>query len=49
MHVFDCVYVCGNFETKFFEGGENVKPGKNVFFSKRSESVIIVGTIHAKP
>ena len=30
MHVVDCLYVCGNFETKFFQGGENCETRKSV-------------------
>ena len=34
MHVVDCLYVCGNFETILLRGGggRTVKPGKSVLF-----------------
>ena len=33
MHVVDCLYVCGNFGTKLFQGGENCETReKRIFF-----------------
>ena len=41
MHVVGCVCVW-NFETKFFSGGENVKPRENPIFLKNGKMVISV-------
>ena len=30
--------VCGNFETKFFQGRKNVKNGKNIIFLKNGKN-----------
>ena len=41
MHVVGCV--CSwNFGTKFFQGGENMKPRENPIFSKKGKIVISV-------
>ena len=32
------VIVCGNFGMKFFKGGKNVKPRKNLIFLKKGKN-----------
>ena len=51
MHVVDCCMYAGISGRNSFKGGRTVKPGKSVFFFflKRSESVILVGTVQTKP